>query len=898
MAFSRILLLSCVAMFCAVLPPEASGQYLPPSVLQAAESARMGNASRGQRALLFKYNDAINEARMGGWIPDATYQAAQQEYASLNREFAKIAAESTGAEFTVQQSTSQTYSPGTDSDYIVKTNSGDPVGDIQTMQSRYNDHVNSYLEDALVTEGFEHTPRDNWHNRLDVDFMADPANVTDEQFRQIAKLNNDAYKRRGAAEFERRSRMGGVEVTPDQFADYANEMQDFIDKKQTYLDKIQSDPTKLTDPQTMVEHHRLMAQEQKYTSRIQDANRLLREQEGLPVQPKPKGPPVYEMHPDGRITKRPVGTLAQQGAKRGPMNRTRTAIASGVAQNSVQQAVTELSESMAEAAAKNPTKWPNSQQQIAQVADRLPPAAKGQLLERVAARREAAALEKILSEAGELDDAAMQAARTQARKIGNDYSRGVAHEMQERVRASRPSLAARTDNALKTALGVTDDMSQLRGVRGAVNRRLANAMGGMEKIGMLGTALEVAQAVNSGYSAFSNLAKARDPNLTAAEMRELHRQAAEDLGRLGKQGMLAGVSYALPTVGAVIGGYDMGYAAGRYVLENTALGRALDAAALEGFDTAFQAWEELWDRATNQRGAKIAADAEQRRKLEEAYWRALREGRIKMKPGVTITDFLDRLRAGDLAALRGLFEPGPNASQETIDRFANKPTGRKDPNDDLEWINQTFEPEQDTIAREEYERLVAEGSSPIGPVVNPDREEGIATSQQSAEPDYRARAEHFLRRTGKPASSIAAPDYRRQAEQIHTRVVAAEQERERQARIAEAQRQEMIRRQQIAAQQARARQIAAQHAWAQQQAYARQQQIARQQAAWSTYLQAQRAMQQWQQSQRTTPESQMILGRGYTYPSSQGYSGGYRNQSVSEADYYNSSENGIYWGKQ
>jgi hypothetical protein len=868
-------------------------QYLSPSVLKAAEAARMGSATRQQQALLFMNNDAINQARLSGYIPDSTYQAAQREYSSLNQKFAQAAAESTGADFTVQQSSSQTYSPGTDSDYIVTTNSGDPVEQIREMQSRYNDSVNSYLDDALGPDS-GHMQRGDWHNQLDVDFMADPAHVTDQQFREIAELNNDAYTRRGSAEYERRSRAGGLEVTPDQFTDYANEMQDFVDKKQKYLDKIKKNPSSLTDPKTMAEQHRLMAQEAKYTSRIQQANDLLREQEGLSTRKKPKGPPVYEIteHPNGKtsIRRRSTGTLAEQGASRSPTNRARTATASAVATNSVQQAVTELSESMAEAAAKNPSKWPNAQAQIADMAERLPPAAKGQLLERVAARRQATALQDILSKSGDLDDAGMNAARAQARKVGNDYSKGVAREMQQRIRSQR-GLGVRTDRALQSALGLTDDMSQLRGLRGTMNRRTASLMGGVEKFGNIGIALEVAGAGYSAYSGLNNLYNARDPNLTAAEMREMHRRAGEDFARLGSQGLLAGVSYAVPTLGAIIGGYDMGYGAGRYVLENTAIGRAVDAAALEGFDEAFQAWESLWERYEG-RGKLVAEEAERRRKLEESYWNALRNGTIRMKPGTTIEEFMRRLREGDLASVRDLFEPGPNASQATIDRFADKkPVKPKNPNDDLEWINQTFEPAGDTEAREAFHQLTSEGKSPIGPVINPNRTEGIATPVR---PDYRARAEQIVRNQRSRTPVPGEPNYRGKAEQINQRVIAVEQERARQARIAEARRQEAIRRQQIAAQQARARQIAQQQAWA------RQQQYARQQAAINSYWRAQQAAQQWQRTTvpyRAAPLDGSILGNNYDGRSRYGGYGGYggSTQSVSEADYYNNSENPIRW---
>ena len=919
----RAMALPLLVLVCLSCAPSAA-QYLSPAVLKAAEAARMGNATRQQQALLFMNNDAINQARLSGYLPDSTYQAAQRQYASLNEKFAQAAAESTGAKFTVQQSTSTTYSPGTDSDYIVTTSSGDPVEQIREMQSRYNDSVNSYLQDALGEDAATFDRKNTWHNQLDVDFMADPAHVTDQQFQEIARLNNDAYTRRGAAEYERRSRMGGVEVTPDQFSDYAAEMQDFIRKKQDYLDKINKDPSSLTDPKTLAEQHRLMAQESKYTSRIQSANQLLREQEGLTAKPTPKGPPVYEIteHPNGQtsIRKRPTGTLAEMGSKRSPTNRSMTATASALANNSVQQAVTDLAESMTEASVKNPSKWGNVQSQIAQMTEDLQPTAKpglntdaarlrasqrmsasarSQMLDRLGAAHEAAVLEQIVSDkGGKLTDVEMQQARNQARQAGRDFQRGVADEMRQQIRSQR-SLSVRADNALRNSLGVTDDMSNLRGLRGTVNRRAASLMGGMDKLGHLGTAMEVLSAAGSAYSALDNLYRARDENLTAAQMRELQRAAGQDLARLSGQGLLAGISYAVPTAGAMIGGFEMGYGAGRYVLENTAIGRAVDQAALEGFDEGFQAWESFWERFEG-RGAMVAAEAERRRKLEEAYWNALRRGEIKMKPDASIEEFLRRLREGDLASVRDLFEPGPNASQATRDRLAGKkPPKKKDPNGDLEFESQTFDVAGDQAQIDEFHRLQAEGKSPIGPVVNPGREEGIVT----AKPDYRARAQQFLQRSRPSASSLATPkgtDYRRQAEQINARVTAIEEERARQAAIererarqaaiAEARRREQIRRQQIAAAQARQRQLAQQQAWA------RQQQLARQQQAWNSYWQTQAALQRWQSANTynnwgrnypAAPRDGSVMGPNYNPSPRSTYNG-------SEYDYYGS-ENPIQW---
>ncbi len=293
---------------------------LSQQVMTAIEASRVGNASNGQKALLFMNNDAINKATLNGWIPDESYQAVQRDFAATNSDLARQAAIESNGKFEVQKSTSDTYSPGTDSDYIIELHGDDPVADIRKMQETYNQKVNSHLKEALEAEGLEFKAQDNWHNQLDVDFMADPKSVTDAQFREIAELNNDAYTRRNAAEFERSSRAGdGTRVKPEEFADYAAEMQDFVEKKQDKLSKIRKDPSILANADEMAEFHRLMAQEQKYVSRIESANELLRKQEGLPPLQDKNIASRYQrrLNPDGSMTirKKPSGTIAERGAK-------------------------------------------------------------------------------------------------------------------------------------------------------------------------------------------------------------------------------------------------------------------------------------------------------------------------------------------------------------------------------------------------------------------------------------------------------------------------------------------------------------------------------------------------------------------------------------------------------
>ena len=263
-----------VLMLCVVLGGvRPAAAMLEMEVWDAIDRIALGKGSNADDALVFMFNDDINRARHSGYISDHKYQMSQHRFSTVNQGLAKQAAEeaahqagvSTKNVFRTQTASSTKFAPGTDSDYIMEVRSKDPVSQVRDTQSRYNELANKYLKENLKP-GTPFKARTNWHNKLDVDFMADPEFVTDKQFKQIAKLNNDAYTRMKAAEFEKLSRMkgGAARITPAQYRDYGLEMQDFIAKKQKYLERIRRNPALARGPHARAEFHRLMAQEQKY----------------------------------------------------------------------------------------------------------------------------------------------------------------------------------------------------------------------------------------------------------------------------------------------------------------------------------------------------------------------------------------------------------------------------------------------------------------------------------------------------------------------------------------------------------------------------------------------------------------------------------------------------------
>ncbi|MCG7943364.1 MAG: hypothetical protein JAY61_09700 [Candidatus Thiodiazotropha taylori] len=255
-------------------------QYLSPEIHEALRAKVAGNATPRQEALLFANNDAINRARLARQIPDKQYQAAQEHFKQLNQEFAADAAKEAKAGFEVQKSKSTRSQPGTDSDYITDVDSPDQI---KQMQQGYNRRVNDYLQEHEVISA----DRDNWHNKLDTDFMANPKNVKRSEFEQVSLSNNDAYQRPEAADWEYKSRNPKAgPIRQRETVEYDSEMEDFRNKKKRQIEALKA---KGVEKGTLDEGKLIQkqAQQQKYDSRIGDADARYRQDHGLSAADNP-----------------------------------------------------------------------------------------------------------------------------------------------------------------------------------------------------------------------------------------------------------------------------------------------------------------------------------------------------------------------------------------------------------------------------------------------------------------------------------------------------------------------------------------------------------------------------------------------------------------------------------
>lgn len=634
---------------------------LPENVMEALQTLHESKSSpnvkfsRAQRALLLMHNDDINRARLLGWVSDDIYQVAQNDYNRVNQAFAGKAAGEAGGVFSVQKSNSSTFSPGTDSDYIVRVTGDDPVGQIKQMQTRYNELIDEFLTKNLGKEAVRKAKTMPWHNKLDVDFMASPQFVTKEQFQAIAELNNDAYTHRRAAVYEAVSRAkDGTKVMSSEFRDYGLEMRDFIERKQAKLAQYRANPNKkFSSPIDRADFHRIMAQEAKYIERVEAANLKLRLQEGLRVE---NLDPVYELTYDhrgnARIRKRGE-TLAARAAKRSPGNFSTTYASSQVAQNSVNNAFRELGESMAEAARKDPTRWTNFADEVAELGEHLSDAEKTRMIENIKRKVGAEQAKKV---AGAMRERHKAQLASRAPKSATS-----------RVRASAAAAAQQFDTKLQSALRVNNDFTKFTGARRAFNEKATKALGKLETLGKVGTAVELATSAVHAKNYVESIQNAMDPNITDAEANvqfEKAQYAAQAMALAGGAGALF---EAVPTLGAIYGGWTLGYDGSRWLLTNTETGQMIDRGATDFFDGHIQEYERASDSLSEYFGGESTATtrAGQLRDLEASYLRAIKSGRIKLKPGVSTKDVVARIRAGDIYGLDDLLEAtstlGPEA---------------------------------------------------------------------------------------------------------------------------------------------------------------------------------------------------------------------------------------------
>ena len=213
-----------LSLFILLSPPPV--QAWNQDLIDAANAVASGkNYTDKQLAMVLRNNYDINLLAIRGKIDKKVYQICQHEFVDVSTEIGKKAAKAVGVDFKVQVTKPSeyepSYKPGTDSDYITGATKPEEV---KLMQKKYNNAFTKHLQDLDKS-----IPDDiKWTVENDIDFMADASKTSSKNFEEIARLNNAAYKRPGAARYEAHVRgKGGLPNLHDSI-DYMDEMRDMI----------------------------------------------------------------------------------------------------------------------------------------------------------------------------------------------------------------------------------------------------------------------------------------------------------------------------------------------------------------------------------------------------------------------------------------------------------------------------------------------------------------------------------------------------------------------------------------------------------------------------------------------------------------------------------------------
>lgn len=577
----------------------------------ALDRLAAGKASERDKAVLFANNDSVNAAALNGEIPDASYQAAQRDFDKMNQKLAGEAASSHGAKFDVQTRTSEKFTPGTDSDYIMEVRSKEQVAKIQ---ADYNDRVNSYLKDKGVDLN-----QDKWHNTLDTDFMADPDHVKDPaEFRKIAELNNDAYKSRYAAEYERLSRAGGdAKIGPQHVEGYLEEMEGFAGKKGDKIENMLKQPAStFNDPKKRAELFQAMAQEQKYNSRIEALDDFLRKQEGLP--PRNRGL-----------------TVSKAGSDRSPHNVQNIRDARKVSPSSRANAMEDLAETLGQVSKKNPKFSANAADDIAKIIERLPADRRAGVLQRL----------RLNGSPGLVDDVLAASARA------NRLPAGTSSLADDWARAQAKA-GSKLDDAARAAGRNLDDVPT-SGMRGALGGK---AVALMEGLGRLGAGYDAYHAASQLDEYFAAINKARDPNTSDEEAAAEFARAQRLANALAEAGITGAIAEAYPPAAAAMGVWLLTRHGGEWVLANTETGQKINRATTEYLGRHVRAGNRLIDWLT---GADKIEPAN-RQAVCDKFKQAVRENRLKAKGSFKPSEVCAAIMRGESVA--DIVEPGSAAT--------------------------------------------------------------------------------------------------------------------------------------------------------------------------------------------------------------------------------------------
>lgn len=342
----------------------------------------VGSATPEQLRLVRQNNDIVNYMANTGHIPDHAYQRVQADFDAFNRQVATEVANRNGLDLRQQTSLKKSFSTGTDSDYLTSSRSGrTSVGQIKRTIADYNTEMNRRFGTRNV----------DYAKKLNTDFMANQNQMSAEDFAEVARINNDAYKRQGSASYEAKVRDPGSSVTVDEAIDYQRDMNDLIGKKSKEIRSLQQelDAARRVDPKsaqarTLEAKLQIRQQQQaKYLQRYAESTAATARRFG--IEPPPTSSKIVDAAADRSM--KPTEGLTQKEIA--DMKRRTSSTSSSLEKHLTQQVKTGSARVNVEAADKlgrtlgNVPQRDTLMKSAAQQLSELPPSAQGDLIDDV-----------------------------------------------------------------------------------------------------------------------------------------------------------------------------------------------------------------------------------------------------------------------------------------------------------------------------------------------------------------------------------------------------------------------------------------------------------------------------------------------------------------------------------
>ena len=184
----------------------------------------------------------------------------------------------------------------------------------------------------------------------------------------------------------------------------------------------------------------------------------------------------------------------------------------------------------------------------------------------------------------------------------------------------------------------------------------------MDALGVVGVGADLYMAAQHARVLLDARQRALDPSLTDAEADALFEKAQAAANGLIESGLMGALMERYPPFAAAVGTWVLTRHGGEWILANTETGQAINRAATNYLDRHISALERAGEDITEFLGGE--SDRMRRQSQIDdmcaSFTRAIREKRIRLKPGKKSVDVCNYIRDGDLAGIHtDLIDPTP-----------------------------------------------------------------------------------------------------------------------------------------------------------------------------------------------------------------------------------------------